>query len=79
MAIAALIGAGKFGAQVVEVQRGINNDIRNRELEEMEAAKREPDLSSLSDGSQHARNLESMFGAGENPNSESSNPRIKSE
>ena len=60
-AAAGLIGSFKFAARVMEVQRGINADLRARELEEQEAAKHPPDLSTLSDGSQHARNLERMF------------------
>jgi hypothetical protein len=58
---AGLIGSYKFGVRVMEVQRGINADARARELEEQEAARHEPDLSTLSDGSHHARNLASMF------------------
>jgi DNA-directed RNA polymerase subunit RPC12/RpoP len=60
-ALALFIGAGKFGNLALEVHRRIRADIRARELEEMEAAKNPPDLSLLSDGSQHAKNLEKMF------------------
>jgi hypothetical protein len=58
---ACVIGCYKFGQRVADVQRGINADRHARELEEAEAAKNPPDLSTLSDGSQHARNLEKMF------------------
>jgi len=60
-AFALFIGAGKFANLALEVHRKINADIRAREQEELEAAKNPPDLSALSDGSQHARNLEKMF------------------
>ncbi|HWE01813.1 MAG TPA: hypothetical protein VG326_05335 [Tepidisphaeraceae bacterium] len=75
-AVAGLIGSYKFAVRVVEIQLAIKADLRARELEEQEAAKHEPDLSTLSDGSQHARNLERMFdatpGPGESPAPESS-------
>ena len=57
---ACLIGMTEFGIRVARVQRGINADLRARELEEIEAAKQEPDFTPLSDGSQQARNLEQM-------------------
>ncbi|MDB5171324.1 MAG: hypothetical protein JWN51_97 [Phycisphaerales bacterium] len=59
---ACLVGMVEFGIRVARVQRGINADLRARELEEIEAASREPDFTPLSDGSQQARNLEQMVG-----------------
>src|SRR5665213_3683150 len=60
-AMAGIIGSYKFAMRVREVQRGINADARARALEEEEVARHPPDLSTLSDGSHHARNLERMF------------------
>lgn len=60
-ALIAMFGAVKFFERVISVQREINADLRARELEELEAAKHEPDFSTLSDGSQQARNLEQIF------------------
>ena len=74
LVVASLIGAYKFGIRAVEVQRGIEADLRARELEELEAAKREPDLSALSDGSQYAKALEQMYGK---PKEESSTKDTK--
>ena len=71
-ALASLIGAVKFAQRVAAVQRGINADLRARELEEQEAARHVPDLSTLSDGSHHAKNLEKMFGSGEGEDSRGS-------
>ncbi|HET6249543.1 MAG TPA: hypothetical protein VFE47_17780 [Tepidisphaeraceae bacterium] len=67
-ALASLMGAIRLGRRVVGIQREINANRKARELEEAEAARHEPDMSTLSDGSQRARNLEMMFGgkAGEN-------------
>jgi len=62
LVVASLIGAYKFGIRALEVQRGIVADLRARELEELEAAKHEPDLSALSDGSQYAKALAQMYG-----------------
>jgi hypothetical protein len=56
----ALNGAARFAARWVQSQREITAELKARELEEAEAARHEPDLSALSDGSQHARNLERM-------------------
>lgn len=62
---AALSAASKFARHALATHREIQAHIRARELEELEIAKREPDLSTLSDGSHHARNLESMTWGGE--------------
>lgn len=63
-AAAAFIGVFFFGRHALEVQRGINASLREREREEAEAARNEPDFSLLSDGSQHAQNLHRMFEQG---------------
>ncbi len=61
-ALALFFAAGKFGNLAKAVNNRIKNDIRERELEEQEFARRHPpDLSALSDGSQQAKNLEKMF------------------
>jgi hypothetical protein len=65
LGLVALIGAFKFAMKAVETQRGIEADIRAREAEELEAAKVEPDLSALSDGTQYAKLLERMTGGSE--------------
>jgi hypothetical protein len=62
---AALIGASKFFSRALATHREIRAHLRARQLEELEAAKHEPDLSQLSDGSHHARNLERMVSEGE--------------
>ena len=59
-AVAALIGAFKFAHHVSRTQREIDDALREREREEAEAAKVEPDLSTLSDGSQHWKHLEQI-------------------
>ncbi len=59
-AIGALFGVFKFRQFVAKTQREIDEALAERERQEAEAAKVEPDLSSLSDGSQRARNLEQM-------------------
>lgn len=65
VAAGALEGALAFARRVVRVQRGINAELRDRERQEKEAARHEPDFSALSDGSQQARNLERMVGGRE--------------
>lgn len=64
---AALVGAFEFWLHVARVQRAIDAEVAARALEELEAARHEPDFSMLSDGSHHARNLELMTGGGGDP------------
>jgi hypothetical protein len=66
-ALASLAGAIHFLGRVIKIQREINADIAAREQQEREAASHEPDLSSLSDGSQRAQNLHRMVGDDETP------------
>lgn len=61
-AAAASMGTVRFLGRVIAIQREINANIAARELEELEAARHEPDLSTLSDGSHRARNLQRMVG-----------------
>ena len=56
----------KFGRVLMAAQDEINETIRLRKLEEEEAARNEPDLSKLSDGSQYASALERMVENREN-------------
>jgi hypothetical protein len=59
-AIAAFMGAVPLGKKTLALHRQIQADDRARAAAEAEADKNPPDLSTLSDGSQHARNLERM-------------------
>ena len=61
-AVAAAMGTVRFLKRVIAIQREINANIEARRLEELEAARHEPDLSTLSDGSHRARNLQRMLG-----------------
>jgi hypothetical protein len=61
-AVAAFMGTVRFLKRVIAIQREINAHIAARKLEEAEAARHEPDLSTLSDGSHRARNLQRMLG-----------------
>lgn len=60
--IVCLAASFYFAKKAMSLHREIQADLAAREREEQEIAKNPPDLSQLSDGSQHARNLEKMLG-----------------
>ncbi len=62
LAACAVMGAVKLGKWTWKVHREIEADLRRARNAGCQAAENEPDLSTLSDGSHHARNLERMLG-----------------